>query len=267
MTSHIARWASAAGLSLLIAGASWASPISSSLSIVGTVSLDTASANPFAHGGRNGTLRAVSGGVASTADFNSGLTFSSGSNPLVGNLTAVNDGIGARHAAGGGTNASTGVLGIDYSVSLHNTSATETFVVHFLADITNAVSATGRDAFAISKISIFNPGGDEVVYSDFRIDTVNTGPSNNFQATSGSNAFSITLAPGVNVSFTAGQSLEGGAFSDDAQFSLEMSAFLKVASVTSRGGPTNNVPLPGSLPLVMLGLGVLLAARRRALPA
>jgi len=267
MTRHIARWASAAALSLLTAGAAWATPISSSLSIVGSVSLDTLNSSTASNGAsQGGTLRAVSGGVSSTADFTD-LTFSSGSSPLMRNLTDLQDGIGARHAASGSNGAAAGLLGINYSVSLNNSSTTETFVINFLAEITNAVSATGTDAFAKSKISIFNPNGDEEVFSDFRTDTLFPGPSNNFQDTSGSNAFLITLAPGESVSFIAKQDLEGAAYSSDGQFSLGMTAFLKIKSITSRGGPTNNVPLPGSLPLVALGLAALLAARRGTVKA
>lgn len=261
MTRHIARWASAAALSLLTAGAAWATPISSSLSIIGSVSLDTLNSSTASNGAsQGGTLRAVSGGVSSTADFTD-LTFSSGSSPLTRNLTDLQDGIGARHAASGTDNGTAGLLGINYSVSLNNSSATETFVINFLAEIINAVTATGSDAFATSKISILDPTSTEVVFSDHRVDTANTGPSNNFALGSASNAFSITLAPGASATFTAAQDVEGGVFAP-GQFSADMTAFLKINSITSRGGPTNNVPLPGSLPLVALGLAALLAARR-----
>lgn len=265
MTHHLARWTSAAALSLMTAGASWAVPISSSLSIIGTVALDTVNSALPGTASRNGTLQAVSGGVASTADF-AELSFSTGSNPLTRNLTDLNDGIGARHAASGTNDAAAGLLGIDYSVSLLNNSATETFVINFLAEIINAVSATGNDAFAKSAISISNPAGTEVVFSDFRTDTANPGSSTNFNAASASNAFSITLAPGASASFLATQDVEGGVFSTGT-FGADMTAFLKIASVTSTGGPTHAVPLPGSLPLVALGLAALLAARRRTATA
>ena len=140
----------------------------------------------------------------------------------------------------------------------------ETFTIVFRALISNVVGASGADAFAFSDLSVLDASSTEVLFSDHRIDTLN--PGNNLNADSANNIFSVVLAPGASTTFTALQRQRGGVYAA-GQFSASLDAFLRVDSFSSSGGG-NAVPLPGSLALVVLGLGLaglagLAPARRR----
>lgn len=268
MTRVLSALVCGAALAGLAWGTAQAAPFSSNLVINASVALDTVnSQSPSGGASQSGTFTLVSGGATSTAAF-SGLAFSSGSNPLAGSLTDVGDSIGARLGIGGsstGGSATAGLLGLDYLVSLQNTSATETFAVTFQAVVDNTVGATGADAFAKSMISVLDSSNAELYFSDFRIDTFNTGPGNNFQQASAGNSFVINLAPGGSATFSAKQDQEGGAFASGG-FSADLTASLRIGQVQRSGGPVNPVPVPGSLPLAVLALGALLAARKRPVP-
>lgn len=265
MTRALSALVCGAALAGLVWGTAQAAPFSSNLVINASVGLDEVnSQGPTGGASQTGTFTLVSAGATSTAAF-SGVAFSSGTNPLTGNLLEVGDSIGARLAMGGsstGGEATAGLVGLDYLVSLQNTSATESFAVTFQVVADNAVGASGDKAFATSMITVLDNSMAELFFSDFRIDTENTGPGNNFQLASGGNSFVISLAPGGSALFSAKQDQRGGVFAS-GQFSADLTASLRIGEVVRSGGPVNPVPVPGSLPLAVLALAVLLASPKR----
>ncbi|MBI5258117.1 MAG: hypothetical protein HY855_16560 [Burkholderiales bacterium] len=247
-----------AALLLATGAVAQAAPISSSLVITGSVTLDTANSVATTGGAsQSATLKKVVGGTTTTGSF-SGNPASISANPLAATLTDLGDGFGAHFSMGGsfaGSAMTSDALFADYLLNLVNNSLTETFTITFHASIANAVSASGADAFAQSDISLKTASNVELLFSDHRIDTLNTGPGNNFTQEGGGNSFSVTLAPGQSASFNALQRQRGGVFAAGS-YGADLNAFLFVDSVVGTGGP-QPVPLPGSLPLAVLALGAL----------
>lgn len=263
MTLQFSGRAGLAALLLATAAAAQAVPISSSLAISGSIKLDTANSVAATGGAsQTGTLKQVVGGSTTTASF-SGNPASISANPLAATLTDLGDGFGAHFSMGGsfaGGAMTSDALFADYLLNLVNNSATQTFTITFHATITNAVSATGGDAFAQSDISVKNASNVELLFSDHRIDTLNTGPGNNFALDGGGNSFSVTLAPGQAASFNALQHQRGGVFATGT-YGADLDAFLFVDSIVGTGDQP--LPLPGSLPLAVLALGALSLSHRR----
>lgn len=253
------------GLVLIIATSALAAPIPSGLSVSGTISLDTTnSLGPVGSATQSGTLSHLSGGATTTTSFTDSPSSISPSS-LTGALTQTGDGIGATFsmsATSTGAIAQTDGLFTDFTLSLNNTSATDTFVVTFLATAINSVEANGANAFAYSDISVLDALNVEVFFSDYRADTLN--PGSNLASASAGNTFAVTLNPGASYTFTALQRQRGGTFAA-GNYSASLEAFLALDSVTVRnGGGGNTVPLPGTLLLTGIGLLALRIARRRA---
>lgn len=239
-----------------------AAPVPLGLQIVGNVSLDTLNSLPSVGSAtQTGTLSLVSGGVLSSSSF-TGLPTSISPAALSGGLIQTGDRIGARFSMSaistGGTSQTDGLFA-DYSLSLSNSSATSSFTLVFAALIQNSVTASGDDAFAFSDISVRDALNNEIYFSDLRVDTVN--PGGNLDASSPGNTFSVVLAPGENMTLTALQRQRGGVFAAGS-YAAELDAFLSLQSVSS-DGTENQVPLPGTLPLLAGGLLALALSRRR----
>ena len=261
MHVHLLRKWLLAAVWLLSAGGAMAAPVPLALTITGTVALDSLnSAAALSGASQAGTLWHYNAGVPTSSSFTgnpAGLLPSS----LSGALTATGDGIGVNFSMAGATIGAENSIGLfaDYTLSLSNSSAVETFTIVFRALISNVVGASGADAFAFSDLSVLDASSTEVLFSDHRIDTVDA--VNNLNLDSASNSFSVVLSPGASTTFTALQKQRGGVYAD-GQFSANLDAFLSVDSVSSSGAG-NAVPLPGSLALVVLALGALALARRR----
>jgi hypothetical protein len=242
------------------AAASIASPLPGELAISGSISLDTVNSfDPVGGASQSGTLQSVIGGVTATSAF-SAIPSSISPAALAGSLAATGDGFGALLAMSGtstGGATQTDGLFVDYLLNLANNSATTTFTVVFRALLDNQVAASGADAFAFSQISVLDNALNEVLFSDHRVDTVNAG--SNFSLDSANDTFSFVLAPGASLSFTALQSQRGGAFATQSAYSASLDAFLVLDSVVGSGGGNGGgtVPLPGSLPLLAIGLAAL----------
>lgn len=254
-------------LAALCAAPVLATPIPASLQITASVSIDTGNSQARTGSATEaGTLSLTAGAVAVApiGFINDPTTMSPSA--LSSALSETGDGIGALLSmsgqATGGTNTA-GPIFADYLFSLSNTSVGATYVVTFRALASNAVLATGDDAFAHSQLSVLDASLMELFFTDFFADTVNAG--NNFEVASALNTFSLTLAPGDSTTLTALQRQEGGIFGAGA-FSAQLDAFLSLDTIECRGDcgdPQPAVPLPGSLPLAALALVTLLAASRR----
>ncbi len=251
------------GALLLCSLAIQAAPVPLGLQISGSISLDMAnSLDPVGAATQSGTLRHVSGGLLSSAGFTD-LPGSLAPASLSDNLTQTGDRIGARFSMSGistgGVSQSDGLFA-DYSLSLSNTSATETFTLVFEAIVQNSVAASGDDAFAYSDISVLDALNNELYFSDHRADTLN--PGSNMTASSPGNTFTVVLAPGESTSLSALQRQRGGVFAAGS-YSALLDAYLSLQAVRSDGGPNNRTPLPGTLPLLAVAMLALSLARRR----
>ena len=240
---------------LVGSSAALAVQIPSGLSITGTVVLDTVNSfDPEGGASQAGSLKQIISGVTTTSSF-TGMPSSISPNTLGGALTHIGDGIGASFSMSGtyvDTDMFTEGLFADYFLVLENMSLTQTYTVTFSAMISNSVGASGDDAYAESMIRVSNSVPDEILYSDYRIDTANPGPNNNFTVDSANSSFSVTLLPGESASFSALQEQRGGVFADGS-YSASLDAFLRVVSV---------VPESGSLPMMSLGLLALALTQR-----
>lgn len=255
--------ACAAGISSL----AFAAPVPSDLLLVGQVSIDTGnSLSPIGDASQSGTIDGLSNGVASTASFSDVPSTISPSSLVSGTLLSIGDGFGANFTMSGSSSGNTALtdgLFADFSFSLNNSSATLTYTLIFQVSASNSVSATGLDAFAQSSISVKNSALDELFFSDFNVDTLNTGPSSNFQLASPTNTFAITLTPGQSSSFTALQKQRGGAYAAGSSYSASLATFVRLQDIrSSGGGGDNQVPTPGSLALLLAGVAALCLARR-----
>lgn len=250
-------------VALFVHGAPSAAPVPTALTINASVGFDLLNSVGPQNAVQTGQLTHRSGGADATAGF----TGNPAGGPLTGSITQTGDGIGVHfQVSGSSANGSSqaGYLFADYSFSLTNTSATETFTIAFSAlygRSGNTTLASGVDAFAESLFSVLDPSLSEVVFTDFFSDTVNIG--NNKALASASNGFSISLAPGQSGTVTAFQKMRGGAF-DQGSFSADLSAFLRLDDIRSdQVPPPGQIPTPVSLPLVLTALGALVLSRRR----
>ena len=221
----------------------------SSISITGSAEL---SPNPFTAttGGaiQGGTLTQIIGGVTTT-------TTVTGTNPLAGTLTDINDGFGiALNASGSSTTATSEIdeLFGDYSFVIKNDSLIDTYIVNLKLAYDNRVTASGTDAYGNSEISLDNvTGGSEIFFSGLSSDTIIGNrkfvfPDANTNLASGSFGgsltdigsliLSFTLAPGATVNLGDGSfevNLDGGAFAQGS-FSAAVTTLLTVDSVTKQ---------------------------------
>lgn len=246
-----------------------ASPLPAGLQINAQIALDTANSQPHTGGGQQSiSIERIVGG-SSTTSSTSGDPGTLLPSQLQGQLSELQDGLGAEVSIRGRSSqdtgtpvaASSGLIAIDYFFSLQNLSATDTFTVSFRALTVHSISASGPDAFVQSNLSVLDAANNELYFTDYRADTANPGPGSNFQLSSASDTFAFTVLPGQSLSFSALLKQIGGAA--DGSYSALLSAYLLVDNVRVDGN--NPVPAPGTLPLLVLALlGCATVLRRRA---
>jgi hypothetical protein len=185
-----------------------------------------------------------------------------GSNPLSQGLTDINDRLGIGfHVDGTFTNgvAQNEFLFGDYTISLSNSSATDTFEISLAVSVVRELAASGADAFVIAELRIEDILNNLLVFANHTRDTVN----GNSDALVSPGSFSVTLAPGQSATFDGLLSLRGGAFLAGSAYSGDIDAQITVAGV--RQVNVNQVPEPGTIALPALGLGFLGVRRHQAL--
>ena len=138
----------------------------------------------------------------------------------------------------------------------------------------NLTSASGGDAFADSKILLFDADNSELFFSDLITDTwfgdQNNGAlTNTFgvtQTDSGSFAFDILLSAGAVDNFKGEVHLVGGEFSGQGAFGINSSASLSLVAARPQDTPPPQIPLPASGWLFGLGLFFVVQRQLRKLP-
>ena len=246
----------AAVAALASAGAAPSAPLPSGLSI-------SVARSSFQLGAATGG--ATQGGVAIGTFGGADSTNDSGA------FTQTGDRIGTSLAAFGtfGGNAAgttAGLFGRDYGITLTNASAVD-IEVALQALVLNRVAASGGDAYAKSAF-VVRQGQTELFFSDFRIDTFNTGPSNNFTQASPNNLLTLLILANSSLQLSASQEIEAGAYVGGASFDTSLDAALRLESARVLGaldtGPGNAVPLPGTWALLLAALPGLALTHRRS---
>lgn len=176
------------------------------------VTLDVAhSVGKTGNANQSGTLMLISGGGTSTATFAGDPTLVTHGHTLAGQMLRIGDGVGSRFSMSGsfksGTASTDGIFS-DLSFDIRNLSENQSVRVTFRAIVSNAVSATGADAYAFSGLSVRDAENTEVYFSAHRIDTKN--PVNELAAIAPSDVFSIVLLPGASTKLSALQHQRGG---------------------------------------------------------
>ena len=189
--------------------------------------------------------------------------------PLTGTLTQLGDGFGVIDVDVDSLFDSEFEVGIDIDIGITNNSATDTYKVTFKVDFSNAVDASGADAFADSEFTVDDPGG-EVFFTDLLSDTVfgdeigGVATGNFGDPLSESNPaflFDVIFAPGATGNIIGDYTLTGGAFETGSTAFADFSGFISVHDVMNQ----TSVPVPEPATLILLGTGLtgLAAFRRR----
>lgn len=146
-------------------------------------------------------------------------------------------------------------------------------MITFAVDFTNMVDANGGDAYADSQLSIFDTTNViEVFFTDLTSDTffgdmvngVNPGTSGDALSDSGIMTFDIIIDPLATINLSGLNSIEGGAFSGDGNYSGTLQSVFSIAAVSNLTEPQ---PVPETHSLFLLGVGLLglMARRKRSL--
>jgi len=259
-----------APLLVLAISTAHAVPITSDLSISGSVTFDQGFAAGEFFGGatQSGNINVTQGGM-NTSNTYSGAT-APVNNPLNGTLTNTGDGFGFSGVASAPASGNQYGIGIDLGINLANSSTTTTYVAVFRVDFSNLVNAGGNDAYTESEFSIKDALLNELFFTHLISDTLNknqkngndTGASGGSESDNGSILLTFTLNPLASLSFDGAWTLRS--LVNDGSASADLSAFISVDSVTGRGVTPNPVPVPATLLLFMLGAVAMRMVRRNA---
>lgn len=234
-------------------GMAQATPIPAGILVSLGASFDAAnSLNASGSASQGGQFGITSGGVSTSSNF-SGISVNGG-NPLNGNASQTGDGAGLSFALAGNNSGSSDGVFADLFLNFNNTGAVgykATFAVEMLY---SNLQASGADAFVKLDFSLLDAGLNEVFFSSRLRDTVN----GNSDGDSASNLLEVTLNPGDSASFQGTERASGGSFAAGGSYSGNVAANLRLVSFTELGGPgPHELPLPSSLLLTLLGLGLL----------
>lgn len=234
-------------------------PFTTDITISGENSLD----NPFSTGG-TGDFSMVSGGTSTTSTFDANSVVT-GADPIIGSLTDISDGFSLS-----GTATTDNIdddyfsFGMDTSLNLSNTSASDSYEVVFKLSYSNTVNADGVDAWSTSEFSV-NENVAEIFNSYLISDSLygdadNSGDLGTFGdvlVESGDEFFAFVLNPLDILSLDMDWTAEGEDLTDNGLSEISFFASLSVYSVEQF-----TVPLPGTFILVGMGL-ILIPLQRR----
>jgi hypothetical protein len=239
------------------------------VSIDGSIEFDTG--NSFIDGGasQSGTLRATVGGSNTDTTYSGNLPV--GANPILASFTDTDDGLSLFGSAAGSNVDDEFFTGIDLSMTLANSSATDTYEVVVRISYDQDVDSDGTDAYAESAFTVDEPGPVEVFFSEILSDTVNGDqkdgvPLGTFGALvedMGIDFLTINLAPGASTTLAGALTLEGGVFLDPGSAGGNFSFSLTIDGVDNVTPTDPTIPIPGTLLLLGGGLAVLTWRRRQ----
>lgn len=254
-----------AALALSASGA-WAVPLPSDLAVTGAISFDTT--NSFAaDADSTGAFSTIVGGVRGSSLYTDGAA--DAPNPRSATFTHLGDGFalnGVGNAAGAD---SAMVAGVDFLLTLVNTSSAATYTVHLEMVFDHRVDSDGSDAFANSEFTI-DEGGAEVAFTDLTSDTVfgdelggaDLGTAGEEVIDDGTRVLTAILTPGASIAYDGAWTGEAESFEPDSSSLLDFSGSFRITSVES-DQPQAVIPLPASLPLALGGLALLAGVARR----
>lgn len=212
----------------------------------------------FSFGLTTGSFSDTSAGVTQTSTFSD---FTATINPLMGTWSMAGDGVVFDAMTDGDITDDAFAIGIDSSVQLFNSHATDIFQVVFQFMFNNQVEATGGDAFSDSEFTIFEDGS-EIFFTDLISDSLNGNNDGSgfggVLSDSGSMEFMFTLNPGdtINLALSLtieGEDLAGGFVNADFDQSF------KIKSLTNLSDSTpNDVPEPSTMLILISALALLI---------
>ena len=249
-----------------------AAPIPIDVSIVASNSFDNNSYSGSGGVSHMSIMSILLGGVLTQSTVDD--TMVTGTNPLVGQLTEINDGIAIdTDVIAGATGFAEGYF-FDFNFALQNNSLTTDYLLSFVLLYENLTYASGEDAFADSKILLFDADNVEFFFSDLTTDTVfgdqNNGVGTNTfgftQTDNGSFAFNVLLSAGAVSNIRGELQLVGQEFSGLGSFGSNSFANLSLSAVRPLDTPPPQIPLPASGWLFALGLFFVAPRQVRKLP-
>ncbi len=251
---------------LLLSSSAIATPISSDISIYAEASYDdTTSLVINALDPAQALMQLNEGGAYSDLTVDSDDVTDT---VLTGNLTALEDFIGATLfvTGGGGDETDVPALAADVFVEMTNTSAVDSYLVTFNVLFMNSIYAD-LDASAMAIIDILDNEGDTLYASSLFVDTllgnevngVETGDFGGQEVDEGDYQVSFLLTPNSSTSFSASLFGSATAFTADANVSFLTSSGFVLTGVER---VANAVPEPTALALLAGGL-LMLRLRRK----
>lgn len=213
----------------------------------------------FSIGMTSGSFTDTSGGVFTSSAFSGS---SAGTNPLIGSWSLAGDGVTYDGVTTSNVSNDYFAIGIDTSIGIENTHATDIFQVVFEFMFNNQVEASGVDAFSDSEFTIFE-GANEEYFTDLISDTANgnqggTGGSGGVVSESATVDFSYTLNPGETINLALALTIEGEDFAGGF-VNADFDQSFKIKSLTNLSDSTpNDVPEPSTMLILISALALLI---------
>ena len=279
---QLIKKASIATISLLIANLANAVPITSDLTITGTITFDSdplsGSSSAVGNASQTATMKSLLGGTLSTSSVDN-LTVT-GTNPHGGQLIDINDGIGLIASVSSDGIGEVPIFVFDYDFGMSNASLTEDYTISFAINYDTSVdsSADTEDAFIDNRVNLYNPA--EFFFSELKSDTsdslggnekngVSTGNLGGVETESGLFSFDIMLLAGQTTNFTGEVKLDGQVFDQLGMMNGFNDSFIYLSGVTGSSPlppptPPTDVPTPSTPVLLLMGMVFLMTRRIRS---